>query len=260
MQRRGFTLLELLAVIATIATLAALLLPVLNRTKVRVNQATCLSNLRQLGLAWTLYKDENNGTLVQSSPADPSSVWVQGNMTIASDATNASLIAEGKLYQYNQNAAIYHCPTDRGVLIGQCVVKNVRSYSMNAFMGWRDVAATPITFPSVTGFVPFFARDSDLQKPSRLFVLLDEDERSISDGWFATDPNHLVWFNLPSVSSWRHSVSSMYMFADGHGEIWHFRDPKTAQLQAPETEQATGNSDLVRMSQAATLPISPADQ
>jgi len=198
-QPRGFTLLELLAVIATIATLAALLLPVLNRTKVKVNQATCLSNLRQLGLAWTLYKDENNGTLVESYATDSSNVWVQGNMTIASEATNTSLIAAGKLYPYNQNAAIYHCPTDRGVTIGQSLVRSVRSYSMNAFMGWRDVNAPLSDFPNVTGFVPFFARDTDLTKPSRLFVLLDEDERSISDGFFATDPNHQVWFTF---SAW----------------------------------------------------------
>ena len=54
-RRGGFTLLELLAVVATIVTLAALLLPILTKAKIKAQQTTCLSNLRQLGFAWTLY-------------------------------------------------------------------------------------------------------------------------------------------------------------------------------------------------------------
>jgi prepilin-type N-terminal cleavage/methylation domain-containing protein len=57
--RRGFTLIELLVVIAIIAILAAMLLPALARARQRSQRTACLSNLKQVGVAFQLYLDEN---------------------------------------------------------------------------------------------------------------------------------------------------------------------------------------------------------
>ena len=130
-------------------------------------------------------------------------------------------------------------------------VPTVRSYSMNCFMGSRNptVGLVPST---ATGYVPFFAKDSDIPHPSDTWVLLEEDERSINDGFFLTDPKGEIWFDFPAISALRHDYSFALNFADGSSMIWHYRDPRTLQVSVNDTEQP-GNTDLARLAASTAV-------
>lgn len=74
--RRGFTLIELLVVVAIIAILAAMLLPALAKAQAKAQQTTCLNNLKQAGVAYTMYRGDNNDVncpqrLCPDTPNDP---------------------------------------------------------------------------------------------------------------------------------------------------------------------------------------------
>src|SRR3990170_2570672 len=101
MKRTGFTLIELLVVIAIIAILAAILFPVFARARAKAQQNNCLSNTKQLALAFLMYCSDNDDKYPGPGWDGTGCCWL---CTPASTGLWAAVI-----YPYIKNSQIYVC-------------------------------------------------------------------------------------------------------------------------------------------------------
>jgi len=124
--RKGFTLIELLVVIAIIAILAAILFPVFAKARAKARQSSCVSNLKQLGLAFMQYQTDYDGCLPDSRVSynwyashPPGNYYGADHITwwsirLWSDDTQTALAGSAlTLNPYIKNQNLWICPADR---------------------------------------------------------------------------------------------------------------------------------------------------
>ena len=263
--RAAFTLIELLVVIAIIAILAALLLPVLSAAKAKAQSISCLNNLKQLQLCWTMYADDNTDRMAHNWPMSAEG-WITGWMAGSPQAFDQTDITAGTLYPYNKSLDIYRCPAARQLPAeirsapgAQSKGAIVRNYSMSGRMGGADTSDAQQYNVADTSSIlgpnyPQFKRVGDISQPpvSQAIVFVDESINTIDDGFFAVQLTS-IWQNSPTA---RHSQGGQFSFADGHAERWHWRVLNQDQSWNASVASPSGNTtpDLVRLQQAVALP------
>lgn len=219
--KRAFTLIELLVVIAIIALLLAILMPSLRRARDQARAVTCRSNLKQIGLAFTLYTEDNAGKFPRNG-----GIWIVKFLPYIG--------GQGDQDKDYREMGVYNCPNYPNK-------EQTLDYVINS---WKDGETEYIGYSPVTDFrrpaSKVFLADNEyvlnsIGSPIRPIIRKDQGLSSGRGEFDVWHPRH-----LPSgtdqnrrVARARHRDGCNVAFMDGSSD-WVQAEKMTEQMWQPE--------------------------
>jgi prepilin-type N-terminal cleavage/methylation domain-containing protein/prepilin-type processing-associated H-X9-DG protein len=238
-RKPGFTLIELLVVIAIIAILAAILFPVFAQARDRARSATCISNLKQMGLAWMMYTQDYDEMFPYSYPgaSDGSGDGPEGICQFIMQVSGFTGWIGNSLIPYIKNVQIFECPSTPSL--------NPVNYGNSGVRKCWTQTKYPVAYKYTSYSYNYNALErrglASLSRPADQIAIwdgvtawTDSAFTSTSSGlWGRRDiPTFMVKLGLPLApgmvnpgpTGWGdriafmapHSLQVNYMFADGH--------------------------------------------
>jgi prepilin-type N-terminal cleavage/methylation domain-containing protein/prepilin-type processing-associated H-X9-DG protein len=199
--RRGFTLIELLVVIAIIAILAAILFPVFAKAREKARQATCQSNLKQIGIGIAMYAQDYDEALVPMQVSFGytinNSTYYVWEMLIAPYTTNEKAGAWG--VWVTASPSVYQCPSANAQTSWPYSNYGISRYLAELGSGMHDT-------PALLSRVPY---------PAETFL--------VADSVYSTDPRTGYYYIVPTGGgpvatnvAARHNDMANMLYCDGH--------------------------------------------
>ncbi len=241
----GFTLIELLVVIAVIAILLAIFVPVMRTARERGQRAVCLSNLKHLTIAWTLYADDYEGQIVTAHPTVTGFTqtgqkkttqvgWVSPiNVSRADRSELMQNQEKGALWPYVQDVDLYRCPRGRpGSVVTYEIVSSANGSLLNGigcdYQTYLNAMSSSGMSNSVGGTVLRLNWLTDIRNPppGQRAVFIDQ-------GYL------LSFYYVPYLEpKWsrqgpppiHHAEGATLSMADGHAEYWRWKARETVGL------------------------------